>query len=134
MAATWKKIAFEEDVLLKSIIAAKGDLIVGSANDTATVLSIGTDGYVLKVSTDTPAWVDPATLAVADHASTHKNSGSDELLLSDFGEPTADVEFNGQEALNFCLQNSASPPATAVLGKLYYDTDDNCAYICTAVA
>jgi hypothetical protein len=35
----------------KSIIDAKGDLLVGSANDTVDNLSLGTNGYVLTVDT-----------------------------------------------------------------------------------
>ncbi len=33
-----------------SIIAAKGDLIVGTANDTEAILSVGTNGYFLKAN------------------------------------------------------------------------------------
>lgn len=36
-----------------SIIDAKGDLIVGSANDTAARLGVGTDGYVLTAASTT---------------------------------------------------------------------------------
>ena len=35
----------------KSIIDAKGDLLVGSANDTVDNLALGTNGYVLTVDT-----------------------------------------------------------------------------------
>jgi hypothetical protein len=35
----------------KSIIDAKGDLLVGSANDTVDNLSLGTNGYILTVDT-----------------------------------------------------------------------------------
>jgi hypothetical protein len=48
----------------QAVINAKGDLIAGSANDTATVLSIGTDGYVLAASSATTSglvWTDSAT-------------------------------------------------------------------------
>jgi len=37
----------------QAIINAKGDLIAGSANDTATVLSVGTNGYFLKANSAT---------------------------------------------------------------------------------
>ena len=37
----------------QAVINAKGDLIAGSANDTATVLSVGTNGYVLAASSAT---------------------------------------------------------------------------------
>lgn len=37
----------------QAIIAAKGDLVVGSANDTATVISAGTNGYILSANSAT---------------------------------------------------------------------------------
>ena len=40
----------------KAIIAAKGDLIVGTSDDTPAILSIGTEGHILKVASGTPAW------------------------------------------------------------------------------
>ena len=36
------------DVVAKSLIDAKGDLLVGSAADTAARLAVGTDGYILR--------------------------------------------------------------------------------------
>jgi len=47
MAITWKKLAFEDDVIKKSIINAKGDLIVGSAEDTPSILSVGSNDSIL---------------------------------------------------------------------------------------
>ena len=47
MAITWKKLAFEGDVITKSIINAKGDLIVGSADDTPSILSVGSNDSIL---------------------------------------------------------------------------------------
>ena len=48
----------------QAIIAAKGDLIAGTANDTVAVLSVGTNGYVLAASSATASgllWTDSAT-------------------------------------------------------------------------
>lgn len=134
MAVTWDKLAKENDVVLKSTLTAKGSLITASAASTPAELAIGTDGYILAVSTDTPAWIDPSGLAVAAHATTHKNSGSDELLLHELGKPTSAVAFDGQQATDFVVENSSTAPATPVLGKVYYDTDDNSVYVCTSIA
>ena len=50
MAITWKKIAFEADVITKAFMAAKGDLISASDNDTPLILTVGgTNGHVLTV-------------------------------------------------------------------------------------
>lgn len=47
MAVTWKKLAFEDDVIANALMAAKGDLISASADDTPLILTVGTDDYVL---------------------------------------------------------------------------------------
>lgn len=130
MAVTWKKLAYEDDVILKSVVTAKGDIIVATGAGAVDELAIGLDTYILAVATDTPGWINPAGLAVALHAATHKNGQTDEILLNEFGEPTAAVPFNGQQATNLVLENSATPPATPVVGKIYFDTDLS-AYLCT---
>ena len=40
-------VSASADTVLKTIIAAKGDVIVGTTNDTPAILSVGTDGHVL---------------------------------------------------------------------------------------
>jgi hypothetical protein len=45
----------------QAVINAKGDLIAGSANDTATVLSVGTNGQVLKANSATTSGLEWAT-------------------------------------------------------------------------
>lgn len=48
MAVTWKKVAYELDVITKAFMAAKGDLISASADDTPLILTVGADGLFLK--------------------------------------------------------------------------------------
>jgi hypothetical protein len=133
MAVTWKKIAYEDDVITKATMTAKGDLITSSAASTPAVLAIGTDGYILSVATDTPGWIDPATLSVALHAATHKSGQADAILLHEFGAPTGAVDCNGQQFTDLVLHTSADAPAAPVLGKIYYDTDTYL-YVCTSAA
>jgi hypothetical protein len=45
----------------QSVISAKGDLLVGTANDTAGILFSGTNGQVLKVNTSTPTGLEWGT-------------------------------------------------------------------------
>lgn len=47
MAITWGKLAFEDDVITKAFMAAKGDLIGASADDTPLILTVGTNDHVL---------------------------------------------------------------------------------------
>jgi hypothetical protein len=46
-AAVWKETTGAGTGIAESLIDAKGDLIVGSASDTAARLAVGTDGHVL---------------------------------------------------------------------------------------
>lgn len=89
MAATWKKIAFEDDVILKSFIAAKGDIIGASANDTPGILSVGSDGKVLTADADAANglgidWVTPgagvgdvtSAAAITEHSLVRGDGGA----------------------------------------------------------
>ena len=47
MAVTWKKLAFEEDVIAKSLLTEQGDIIYASGASTPVALAHGTSGQVL---------------------------------------------------------------------------------------
>jgi len=67
------------DALLETDINAKGDLIVGAAVDTATILASGTNGQVLKVNTATTSgleWGSDSTYAQPTLGSTAITSGA----------------------------------------------------------
>jgi hypothetical protein len=135
MAVTWKEIALVDNVVLKSVITAKGDLITSTASATPSRLAIGTNGYILSVATDTPGWIDPATLAVATHATTHKSGGTDVIKLNEFAVPTSAVAMNGQQLTNHVIHTVADTTAmealTPLVGKLVWKTDALAPYVCT---
>lgn len=133
MAVTWRKVAYADESIPLSTITAGGSILYGTAAGAIAELAIGTDGFVLNVATDIPGWINPTSLAVALHATTHKNGGGDELLLSDFGEPDGAVAFAGQQATNLVIHKATSAP-TAVLGKWYWDNEDAAVYLCTSIA
>lgn len=139
MAVTWKKLAYEADVILESDYSAKGTIIAGSGAGTAGALAVGTNGYYLVAdSTETTGLKWAALGAPAAHASSHKNSGGDEILLHEFGEPTSAVEFNGQQAQNLIVHTVADATArgalTAVVGKIAFQTDETAVYACTSAS
>ena len=45
----------------QALIGAKGDIVVGTANDTASVLSVGTNGFVLKANSATTSGLEWST-------------------------------------------------------------------------
>lgn len=59
MAATWKKIAFEDDVITKALLTEQGDIIYASAAATPAALPHGTLGQVLKSGGNAanPSWL-----------------------------------------------------------------------------
>ena len=122
--------------IMESIMAAKGNLIGASAAGTPAVLAPGTNGQVLTVDSAQALgfkWAAPG--APAAHASTHKNGGTDELLLHELGEPTAAVKFEGQQGQDFVIHNVADATArdalTPVIGKVAQQQDDKGVYVCT---
>lgn len=60
---------------------------------------------------------------VPPHATTHKLGGVDVLLLHEFGDPTAPVEFAQQQSLQFTLENRTSDPGTPAVGQIWLRTD-----------
>jgi len=68
-----------------------------------------------------------STASKADHV--HPRTA---YKLNEFVAPDGNVDFNGKEATDLCIDNQAGDPA-AVLGKIYFKTGDTHAYLCTEV-
>jgi len=78
MAVTWKKLAYEDDVLTKALATARGDIYHATAAGTIAVLPIGTDNQILRVATDILNYEDLP--AAAAHKDSHDpNDGTDPL-------------------------------------------------------
>jgi len=67
MAATWEKLAFEEDSILKSVLTERGSIIYASGIATEAELKHGSAGQVLKSGghAANPSWTTP--MAGADY-------------------------------------------------------------------
>ena len=91
MAITWKKLAYEDDVILNTLMSGKGDIIIASGANTPARLAVGNDNEILRVATDLPNW--EVMGAPAAHKDTHDPSGGDPL---DTGAPNALLEVQAQ--------------------------------------
>ena len=123
--ATWKKLAYEDDVPLKTLWAAKGGLVAASGVNTPAALAVGTDTYVLSALAAEVTGLKWIAQSVASHA------------LSAHTAAVAAVAFGGQEAQNLVLHEVANAAAlaalTAVVGKVAFQVDTLAFYVCTAV-
>lgn len=160
MAVTWKKLAYEDNVITKALLTTTGDIIYASAASTPARLGIGTAGFVLTAGATIPAWATPA--APAAHKTSHQDGGTDELsvaalsgLLADdqhvldsevvsaatalalnvFAVPVAARTCGGQQFTDLVDHIVADATArnalTAVVGKRVFQTDELAEYVCT---
>ena len=123
MPVTWKKLAYELDVITKALLTGKGDIIYASAVGVPAVLPIGTDDYILRVATDLPAW--EAIGAPAAHT------------LDAHSVPVAAVDFDLQVATDLVIMavvNVAALPVVGVaVGQPCFATAELSLHVCTDI-
>lgn len=56
MVVTWKKLVYEDDAILKSLLTAAGDIIYASGASTPAKLAKGANGEVLTLAAGLPSW------------------------------------------------------------------------------
>jgi len=123
MAITWKKLAYEDNVITKALLTAKGDIIYASAAATPAALAIGGDDTVLTVATDLPNWEAPA--APAAHT------------LNSHTVPNGAVDCDLQQltdAVTMTVAAEANLPAgagTVAKGQLCWATSEATLHVCT---
>lgn len=90
MAVTWKKLAYEDDVITKAFMAAKGDLISASADDTPLILGVGANDECLIADSGEATglkWGTPSGITPAAHKDSHDpEDGTDPLDCAAAGE------------------------------------------------
>ena len=122
MAITWKKVAYETDVITKALLTTTGDVIYASAASTPARLGIGTSGFVLTAGATIPSWATPA--APAAHT------------LNSHTVPNGAVDFDLQQATDLVVMTVANqaalPAANVAVGQLCWATAELTLHICTA--
>jgi len=147
MVATWKKLAFTDEVATLSAevahdigtTASAGVATDASRHDHVHRLGNGAVDVAAVLATDVVE-----TLKIKDlNVTTGKLAAdavdgtklADDAVGSEHIEPlSAKLECNGQQLENAVLENNAADPTTPVLGKIYFKTGDAHPYVCTAIA
>ena len=150
MAVLWRKLCYESDAVLKSLFDAN-TILAADTDDTPAALEVAVQTLVGRITagniTDLSVAQVQTLLNVTDgadvtgdnapqaHAPSHKNGGSDEILLNEFGEPTGAVAVNGQEmqdpVFHQVADNTALLALTPVVGKFAMQVDTLAPYVCT---
>jgi len=99
--AAWVNIT--ADAIAKALIDAKGDLIVGTADNTPARLGVGSNGQVLTADSNESTGMKWA--AVPTEVTTNEQTGSYTLVLGDAGKL---VEINSTSNLTVTVPTNAS--------------------------
>jgi hypothetical protein len=127
MVATWKKLAFTDEVATLSAEVAHD---IGTTASAGVATDASRHDHVHRLGNGA---VDVAAVLAADVVDGTKIA--DDAVGSEHIEPlSAKLECNGQQLENAVLENNAADPTTPVLGKIYFKTGDTHAYLCTAIA
>ena len=127
MVATWKKLAFTDEVATLSAEVAHD---IGTTASAGVATDASRHDHVHRLGNGA---VDVAAVLAADVVDGTKIA--DDAVGSEHIEPlSAKLECNGQQLENAVLENNAADPTTPVLGKIYFKTGDTHAYVCTAIA
>jgi len=124
-------IADDNIVQIDQADAATGEYAKFTANgiESKSVVEVLSD---LSVTSGADVTADNAPQA---HAVSHKNAGSDEILLNELGEPTSAVDFNGQQLENTVIHTVADDVAkaalTQVVGMTCFQTNELAIKVCT---
>jgi len=97
---------------------AKRALGVASATDVLT----RADGDARYDATGAAAAAEAASAPLV-HASRHKLGGADPIRLDELAAPTAAVNFSGQQATSFRVENLTADPVSPTVGQIWLRTD-----------
>jgi len=137
MAVTWKKLAFYDEV---AIVSDEVSHDVGTTAAAGVATDASRHDHVHRLGNGS---VDVAAVLASNVVETAKINAdavdgtkiADDAVGSEHIEAlSAALDFAGNQATDLVLHNSADVPATAVLGKIYFDITggDLHPYVCTS--
>jgi hypothetical protein len=113
--ATFKAAAGGGDLATDTLWAATGDLVKGTGDDTADILSIGGANSVLAVSGGTAAWVDTPTLETLTLA---QNDGGSEVMMTISPTTTGVTNWQGMQFNTTLTLSGNNRTATGVFAQM----------------
>ena len=149
MAVTWKKLAYEDDVVTKALFDAHS-ILIAISDDTPVALVVAEqevvgrltggniDGIAIGIADNNMVQID-GTANDTEHAIFNaaglEGLTDAELLAALDGDAAAAFNWNGQQLENVVIHQVANAAAlsglTPVVGKIAMQVDTLAAYICT---
>lgn len=151
MAVTWKKLAYEDDVILKTLFDAQS-ILISVADNTPAALIVAeqevvgrltggdVDGIAIGIADNNMVQID-GTANDTEHA-VFNAAGLEgltdvELLAALSGDAAAAFDWAGQQLENIVIHNVANNAAkvalTPILGKMVFQVDELAFYGCTVI-
>lgn len=149
MVETWKKLAFEDDVLLKSVFNAHS-LVYSISDDTPVVLEVAEQqivgrrtgenitGIAIGIADNDMVQIDGTandTEWAIFNAAGLEGLTDAEAMAALSGDAGAAFSFNAQQITEFIIQivadDAAKTALTAVIGNMVWQSDDAALYFCT---
>lgn len=151
MAVTWKKFAFEIDVVTKALFNAH-TILSAVSDDTPVALTVAEQTVVGRL---TGGNIDDITIGIADNNMVQVDGTANnnehgvwtanglagltdtELLAALSGDAAAAFDWAGQQMQNITIHNVADNAAklalTPILGKMAFQADELAFYGCTVI-
>ena len=109
---------FGSVAIVKADINAKGDLIVGSADNTPAILSVGTNGYFLKANSTTANGVEWASIPTINYLDDIGDVTITSVTSGDF------LKWNGTAWINTPIEVGDISAVTAGASTVNVPTED----------
>ena len=127
MAITWKELAYKDDV---AVLTSDAPADIGTTAAVGNGTTAARSNHVHDLGADC---VDNSD-KIADDVIGAEHIKDDAVGSEHIEQLSAALDFGGQQATDMVVMQSSNAPATAVVGKIYQDSDDQKLYICTSAS